>query len=786
MAAIENFVLKIKVEGQKAVDDLSKSVNGLSTTIGNFGANAGKMTSAISGIIGGLGGMAAIAGTAATAFVGLGMKAIAMADELSDISDATGIASGALNNFRNSLVDAGGKTDDFSTLAAKLNQNLGDAAVGNEKAQEAFRKLGVYVTDASGAVRNTGDVLRDAISKLAAIEDPATRASLAVDLFGKTAAKLDFTKLNAANDFAKDEQIAQLAKYQTAIDKISQSISNNLLKVFGELAMEMDNAYNKSVEIEKKLNSQGKTGILSPGVRATISGALGIEPPTPVFSANISEQSKAEKAARDHLANMRDIEAENEAKRKQIASSSGPRGKESFGATPEATLKAIAESQKRIAQDSADAQKEIELRGASDIEKINIEMRANIAKATEEINSKERLSSAQKAKETLATVSKLTEKAATDTAKVREDQERSINQLKQQYAQSNNALLGQEQTEVQKITDLIAQQPAKYKEIGDQLLKNASIQDAEKKRIEETVRLRQVERENFSLMSQELSNNLNFENQIATIRAQALGVNKLDLATMQAQSEAQQKLIDLANNVTGAYEAKMIADGRINELTKEQIKSAATYNDLLATRTNIIEKEKNNKIALAELDKSLAENFAVGWEGSYARYVESSKQAADQAKTYFDTFSRGFEDAFVKMVQTGKLSFKDLANSLIADFARIQAKKALMGLMDFGGGGAGFLGGIGKIFGFANGGNPPVNRPSLVGEQGPELFVPRTAGTIVPNGQFGGGQTVNTAVTYNIQAVDASSFRTLLARDPEFIHNVAEQGRRQLPIRSRR
>jgi len=41
-------------------------------------------------------------------------------------------------------------------------------------------------------------------------------------------------------------------------------------------------------------------------------------------------------------------------------------------------------------------------------------------------------------------------------------------------------------------------------------------------------------------------------------------------------------------------------------------------------------------------------------------------------------------------------------------------------------------------------------------------------------------------VTYNINAVDASSFRSLIARDPEFIHNVSEQGRRSLQIRSRR
>ena len=42
---------------------------------------------------------------------------------------------------------------------------------------------------------------------------------------------------------------------------------------------------------------------------------------------------------------------------------------------------------------------------------------------------------------------------------------------------------------------------------------------------------------------------------------------------------------------------------------------------------------------------------------------------------------------------------------------------------------------------FANGGSPPVGKVSLVGEQGPELFVPSQSGTIIPNGGFGGGST---------------------------------------------
>jgi selenophosphate synthase len=48
----------------------------------------------------------------------------------------------------------------------------------------------------------------------------------------------------------------------------------------------------------------------------------------------------------------------------------------------------------------------------------------------------------------------------------------------------------------------------------------------------------------------------------------------------------------------------------------------------------------------------------------------------------------------------------------------------------------------------------------MVGERGPELFVPRTSGMVVPNNNLadvtgGGGQTIN---NYNISAIDVKSF----------------------------
>jgi len=43
----------------------------------------------------------------------------------------------------------------------------------------------------------------------------------------------------------------------------------------------------------------------------------------------------------------------------------------------------------------------------------------------------------------------------------------------------------------------------------------------------------------------------------------------------------------------------------------------------------------------------------------------------------------------------------------------------------------------------ASGGGVYGNKPILVGERGPEIFTPSTAGRVTANDQIGGGQTVN-------------------------------------------
>jgi hypothetical protein len=85
---------------------------------------------------------------------------------------------------------------------------------------------------------------------------------------------------------------------------------------------------------------------------------------------------------------------------------------------------------------------------------------------------------------------------------------------------------------------------------------------------------------------------------------------------------------------------------------------------------------------------------------------------------------------------------------------------------------------------FADGGSPPVGRASIVGEKGPELFVPKTAGTIIPNRDLGGSSTVTTT-TINISAVDAQSVARLFADNRHLLLGVTRQAEREMPYRMR-
>jgi len=95
----------------------------------------------------------------------------------------------------------------------------------------------------------------------------------------------------------------------------------------------------------------------------------------------------------------------------------------------------------------------------------------------------------------------------------------------------------------------------------------------------------------------------------------------------------------------------------------------------------------------------------------------------------------------------------------------------------------GFLGGFFGLPFFDKGGAVSKGRPIVVGERGPELFVPNQTGQITQSARGTGNGTVN--VNFNINTVDASGFDELLSRSrgtiTQLINSaVNERGREAL------
>lgn len=104
-------------------------------------------------------------------------------------------------------------------------------------------------------------------------------------------------------------------------------------------------------------------------------------------------------------------------------------------------------------------------------------------------------------------------------------------------------------------------------------------------------------------------------------------------------------------------------------------------------------------------------------------------------------FQTHVENSFVQLATTGKINFKSLANSVIADLVRMTTQQLIFNTAAslLGGPvGGGLLGGLGSLFGgfFADGGRVQAGKYNIVGENGPEVFKSDTNGTIIPNDQL--------------------------------------------------
>ena len=153
---------------------------------------------------------------------------------------------------------------------------------------------------------------------------------------------------------------------------------------------------------------------------------------------------------------------------------------------------------------------------------------------------------------------------------------------------------------------------------------------------------------------------------------------------------------------------------------------------LMSKRTDEVNKELDKKIEKLKIARD-----------TQAQVVENTRKLIDPFKQLSNIIAVDIGNGIKGLIQ-GTQSLNDILRNVTNKIADAFLNMAIFG--NFGGGSV--TGGLLGAIGFANGGRPPVGRPSIVGEKGAELFVPDRAGTIIPNHELGG----STNIVVNVDA----------------------------------
>ena len=301
-------------------------------------------------------------------------------------------------------------------------------------------------------------------------------------------------------------------------------------------------------------------------------------------------------------------------------------------------------------------------------------------------------------------------------------------------------------------------------------------QEAEQRRIDQAAAEAKRKADAEALLKQNHENEMLRAQEVLT---QAKAKAEADLADINATvekiglSETQIAQLEVTNELNREREAKLaeIAKFNITDAEKNALQADlnALYDEQIAKQREAI-----------EVTDEQQKRFTSGWKEAWAEYKDDAENNSRRVKELFTTFSGQMEDAFVDFVMTGKANFRDLVKDMIKQLLKIVAKKIFVKIIDL------LTGGLGSLFEgfFDKGGTIGAGKFGIVGERGPEIVTGpakvigrRETADLLSDAQGMGGGTV----VYNINAVDARSFKQLVAEDPEFIYNVSVAGARRLP-----
>ncbi len=823
MATLASLVVSLEANVARFESDLNKAefmAKKAMDTIGNVSETAMK---AVKGAV-----MAMAAAYTFDAFADGIKGAIASAGELDQMAKKTGATVEALSGLKSAAKLSGTSLEEVGGGLQKLSKAMFEAAGGSQKQSDLFKSLGVEVIDSSGKLRDSGEVMLDLAKKLDSMYSSTQAVATAQMLLGKRGAELlpfmqDLAEIGELNAKVTSEMAAEADMYEKNLVRLEgrkKSLYNTIASALLPVMRDFTDALLASGSMTERLNDTAKQlkqdNVIETWARE---GLRAVAAFIDIFDAcvrivRIAGNAIAATGADvvSVLAFMDGIGAE------MISEKSLDPVKRRF-ATLTSDLKSHAESfnedmvkiwtaplfltklDEQFAQRDAGLKKAVESPKRSFaipdqrpdktspfdsyLDSLNVESIKDKLGKYEAMIEKGRLLAVKEGRlgdmaKVTATVSSI---QSIDEGKRIDAFAHSLDVANQQY-EFQNTLIGlnaRDQalaTEGRKNFLAVEQQIWDAEKNGSKLSTDAQ-QRLRTEATKSTATLVQAVNDRFDAQQKfdetkrinAFTHSLEQANEQYIFQTDLIGMNAQaqEIANVKRKNflAVEQQIWDAERSGT-----KLTADTQ-QRLRDEAVKSTAVMVKAIEARW--------------EAERS----WETGVTKALNNYIDTVSNAAAQSERLFTNAFKGMEDALVSFVQTGKLDFKSLANSIIADLIRIQIQNSIMkplaqatsgmslsGMFSSAGN---FLSGLFK----ADGGPVAGGQPYIVGEQGPEWFVPNGAGTIVPNGKslsMPGGSDSSTAtaqapinINFSVRAMDARSFQSAMVQNKAVVVGIVNQ-----------
>lgn len=632
-----------------------------------------------------------LTGGAFAAFVKTGIDA---ADNLGKLSQQIGVSTESLSALNYAASLSGTSAEQLSQAMVKLAKAATDTAAGTGEALVAFKALGVSVKDAAGNLRGTEDLLLELADRFSKIEDGTGKTAIAMRLFGESGARL-IPFLNQGRSGIEQlrqeaERLGIILSSKTA--KAAEQFNDNMTRLGKSFeGLKVTLANDTLPFLNRLVDDLVKGAEVAGGFGKALVLLSGINP------------------FKDISSNIRTLNSDLDGllDRQARALRQGRSGAASgFTGAIEDTRKQIEflkYQQRRDVMAQFSGEEFYDARDMRRLQRNQLENAPTLPPTS--TGPDQGLQFIETLRKRLLAI---------------EQDEYAVLRLE---AAQKKVLASAEP-----LIQALQRQTEFQKQHAEAVQRDAAAQEAEQQRRFALVDgvAKYVEGLEEETALQKLSN----EQRLITV--QLLRLEQAGISSTSDEFAAAAERIRAAVNAAAGAQVVESLKGPLERARDE----VTRLNDLFAAGAIDVDTYRSAVEKLGE---------------EFRKAKDAGKSTTDVAKEIGLTFSSAFEDAI-----SGGKGFRDILKGIEQDLLKLGTRKliteplleAFTGFLQPSGGGGGggaasFLGSLfSSIFGgaMADGGSVEPGRGYLVGERGPEWFMPRTAGNIIPNG--GGSMTV--------------------------------------------